>query len=1165
MKTKALLSGFFTVVFFLFAHTTVLSQNSGFTINFDKTDFSLKVSDEFSEFEIKGTEYIMETSAGKPALPYLPVNYVVPYGSEFIKIDFTYDSVLFAENITIKPTQKIIPLIPNITLPKKVKPLKNIYKSSDPFPKIIIENTSTQKMNNYEFFTFVVSPFIYYPQKKQIYLIKNLQVNVSYNSNSTSSNQNRYDDGTFYNILKDEVVNPEVLSFENPNYIPNRVNYLIITDSSLIEAFMPLKEWKDQKGVKTEIISTQQIYSNYCGTTDQLKIKNCISDYYENKGTLFVLLGGGVNTVPVQRVYSNAVDPADNTIPCDLFYSCFDDAYNWDGNNNKIYGEVVDNIDLSPEVFISRAPVETVSHTNAFVNKTLKYEKNPPLSNFANEMVNFGIEVFTQWGGRCDAAWLTERVFDDYIDPYWNGTHHSFYEIDSSGTSYDINDSLLTSEINKGYNFMFMASHGEPNEYLHPPAVSIFDIENVYELNNPQEQGIIVTIACYTNAFDDIIGYSTSTGYPILFDSCLSESFLRYDAGGAVAYHGSSRFGLGLAEPSSDLGPSFLHSAWFFKNLFSGQAFSNKYKLGTVAAKTKIHFLAATSIDDSYRWLQFTLNVLGDTELNIFTEDPSPINLNCPDSIPLGEHENIIISAGEPQINICLSNGKDIYLSGETDFSGNLSILAPPLSYDPIIVTASGHNKIFTCDTIFISEAEDAVVILENYSINAEGKSTIYYGDNVNISIDLKNIGVDTAFNTQFHVSENNDYINLNSDGDSIGIIPPGESITKSDIVNFDVSHYIPDNYNFNFTATIGENNYQGNTNMNFTAYSPIIEVNEIEILCNEHNTLMSNDSVLLTINIKNTGGAPAQNLKGMLTSNLAGESLSIFDFLDSINQILPNNEAELNFHLITSVPVCTDIQFILEMNADYYSTLSSFIIEVVDSLENFETGNFQLYPWNLNTGDSNWIIDTVNAYNGKYCARSGTVSLGGKSIIELNLNVLEDGYISFYKKTSYMSGLSNYLVFKIDSVLQGYWIGNIDWSREVFPVSAGVHNFKWEYEKLNRTIDTTDWVWIDYIAFPSVTELSSINEISINKENVSIFPNPSTGKINIVFDSQLENDILIEIFSIQGESIYKENIRPKHNKFTKQIDLGSIAKGVYLIKFQNNENSVCKKLLLTN
>ena len=49
--------------------------------------------------------------------------------------------------------------------------------------------------------------------------------------------------------------------------------------------------------------------------------------------------------------------------------------------------------------------------------------------------------------------------------------------------------------------------------------------------------------------------------------------------------------------------------------------------------------------------------------------------------------------------------------------------------------------------------------------------------------------------------------------------------------------------------------------------------------------------------------------------------------------------------------------------------------------------------------GDSEWINDYINAYNGKYYARSGIFSAGEKSIIELELDVLSNGYISFYKK----------------------------------------------------------------------------------------------------------------------------------------------------------------------
>ncbi len=117
---------------------------------------------------------------------------------------------------------------------------------------------------------------------------------------------------------------------------------------------------------------------------------------------------------------------------------------------------------------------------------------------------------------------------------------------------------------------------------------------------------------------------------------------------------------------------------------------------------------------------------------------------------------------------------------------------------------------------------------------------------------------------------------------------------------------------------------------------------------------------------------------------------------------------------------------------------------------------------FHIDVGDSKFIhrafsaIDKVEYLRGKYpniklhahlmVENPHYAKKGEKSIIELELDVLQDGYISFYKKTSYESLSMNYLVFYIDSVLQDYWCGNIDWSKEVFPVSAGIHTFKWEY-----------------------------------------------------------------------------------------------------------------------
>ena len=1162
MKPNYLSIKLLIAVLLISALHSLQAQNSSFTISFDQDDFVLKPSHEFTQIEFISYGYFMKTEPGEPALPYLPVNFAVPYGAEFVSVEYTYDTVLFAEHIKIKPTQHLIPIKPFAIEPQEVKPLKEIYKSSESYPKNIVLYTSSQFMSSYQFFTFDVSPFMYLPLQNQVYLVKDLHVTVSYNPDPESLNTNRYDDGTFYDILKNEVINPKDV---NPGNIDNKgsantnIIYLIITSDSLAGAFQALADWKNQKGIRTQIVTTEHIYSYYQGATPQLKLKQCIYNYYLNKGTVFVLLGGDINIIPVQRCYAWS-EGGDNTIPTDLFYSCFDGAFDWDANKNKIFGETTDNVDLAPEVFITRAPVKTILHTSAFVDKTLNYEQNPPLDNFANEMLNFGVKLFGSWGGKCDAAWKTARVFDDYVDPYWNGNHHSFYDIDSSGTSYVINDSLVKSQINEGYNFLFMTSHGYPQEWKSGNA-PFFTIDDVYELNNIDQQGIIVTIACLTNAFDDIIFYDIMTGYPDLYDSCLSEAFLRYQNGGAVAYHGCSREGLGITDPTNNLGPSFLYSANFFKSLFRGQPFNNKYKLGAVAATTKIHYIGPSSCDGAYRWLQFGLNTLGDTELDILTDDPSTLNLACPDSVPLGNLQTIVINTGEPRVNICLSNGEDVFITGVTDNSGNFSCVPSPLSFKPVIVTATAHNKIFATDTLKIGEPEGAVVILDNYSVDANGDSIIAYCENADVSITLKNIGIDTAFNTFIRVFEDDDYIVLNIDSDSVRTIPPGESVTKVNAFNFDVNCYVPDKYSFEFDAIITDRSSQRNTMLDFIAYAPEIEITDIKVQCGSYSTIKTEDSASIYVKIQNNGGAGVHDLEALLSSTI----VFMYDFQDSITQLNACQDTMLSFAgYNTENPIGTSLLFILEMNADGYATAGSFQLQVIDSLENFETADFTLYPWNLNMGVSEWIIDSVNAYDGRYCARSGILLPGQKSIIELELDVLQDGYISFYKKTSYESLSMNYLVFYIDSVLQDYWCGNIDWSKEAFPVSAGIHTFKWEYYKEVRVInDSTDCVWIDYIAFPSVSVVSSIEEITTEADYFSIYPNPNNGIFNIVVNSGITGNFSVEIYNLQGQKIFQENMPGKSKKPSKQINLGPVARGIYLIKIQSNKIVEVAKILV--
>jgi len=662
----------------------IYGQKKIIHISFSQDDFKSITKDGYTRIAFKGFDYYYKENLGAPALPYYLINLSVPDGARFLNVEYNYETELFADNITIQPTQHLIPTNKHDTLPPKVEPLSSIYGSPVPFPENITQYTSTQLMSQYRFFTFEISPFIYYPLQKKLFIIKSIQISVIYDLTDYRDTY-RWDNGTFYNFLKDQIINPSDLNLSKSPKNINDVEYLIITSSALSSYFQPLANWKTQKGVPAEIITTEFIYANYSGTTEQLKIKNCISDYYQNKGTIWVLLGGDNTVVPDQDAYGNVEDYyVDNTMPTDLFYACFDNQFNWNADGDGIYGELTDNIDMAPEVFIARAPVRTSAHTTAFVNKVLNYEQNPPAADFEKKMVLSGIQLFDYVGSQSDIDYQGELMWNGNIAPYWNGTHYRLYDTntDFGGSTYDVTNTHVSNQINNGYNFFFMGTHGDQQLWAMEDGY-YFSSSDASALTNLNEQGIIVSISCLTNAFDD--SYAPA-------DPCLSEAFIRNANGGAVAYHASSRYGWGDYDPTI-FGPSMQYSAYFYEYMFSGQPAAYKYKFGSVSAQGKIQFIGSSMGYTAMRWLQFAINPIGDPEMDIFTDDPQTITATTIDTIPCGATSLTITSASPADAFAALYNNG--HLVATTQLSGG----SGTLNFNPIpnfgvdaILTLTEHN-----------------------------------------------------------------------------------------------------------------------------------------------------------------------------------------------------------------------------------------------------------------------------------------------------------------------------------------------------------------------------------------------------------------------------------------------------------------------------------------
>ncbi len=81
--------------------------------------------------------------------------------------------------------------------------------------------------------------------------------------------------------------------------------------------------------------------------------------------------------------------------------------------------------------------------------------------------------------------------------------------------------------------------------------------------------------------------------------------------------------------------------------------------------------------------------------------------------------------------------------------------------------------------------------------------------------------------------------------------------------------------------------------------------------------------------------------------------------------------------------------------------------------------------------------------------------------------------------------------------------------------------------------------------------------------ENLALYPNPSNGILNIDFSLNDIQKVKIELTSIQGSVVYSENFGSFKGAFHKQIDLSSIAKGVYMLRMTSDKGITNKKIIL--
>ncbi|MCX6258827.1 MAG: T9SS type A sorting domain-containing protein [Bacteroidia bacterium] len=409
-------------------------------------------------------------------------------------------------------------------------------------------------------------------------------------------------------------------------------------------------------------------------------------------------------------------------------------------------------------------------------------------------------------------------------------------------------------------------------------------------------------------------------------------------------------------------------------------------------------------------------------------------------------------------------------------------------------------------------------VQLTSYSISCAGDTIALYGETAVLNISLQNTGQAQITNGIAVLTVNDPDISISQSMVSFGTLDSAQSVSFPDAFEFYTAVNIPSVYPVNFTLTFNTDQGTYTNDLLITCYAPQLHISQVIVDDGNNGILESGETANLNVIIQNSSPAAYQNSLSDISStdpyvtinNINGNFIVEGNSQDTLVINVTIDAATPAGHLIT---FSTD-----NSSVNGYIFDSQFAVVTRQLSENFETGDFSLFPWTM-AGDLGWTITQSNVYDGLYSARSGAITHQQTSSLIIQLNVISDGNISFYRKVSCEDDPYNdnydYLVFRIDGAEMHRWDGEQDWTLVSYPVTSGTHDVEWSYVKDYSISEGQDAAWIDDISFPPVYFATALS-VNITAQDTPVcagqqvvltaWPNGGTGNYSFLWDSTFVN-----------------------------------------------------------
>ena len=514
------------------------------------------------------------------------------------------------------------------------------------------------------------------------------------------------------------------LSPQLNNFVLNsNVDYLIITTNDFKGTLEPLAMWKTQKGLVTKIETVQSIYTTYSGRNSEERIKNCITSYYTNNNTKWVLLAGDDIHVPSLLVISDDNYPYDGDfVSCDSFYTDLNN--NWDLNIDGYWGDRdLDEFDYEPEVYVGRLPANDKYEMSNLVQKSLYYEKNPLIGNWMTHAAySSAILAFNQdWNNdsivdfeECDGNRFL-NFLNSHLPDNWSSTILALGTgIKTSDYPYNLSSNYANFKnvIENGCSIGTFNFHGSKTglhyeewtvdydgdmlfDYTDDPyfgdgepiddSVWNYLVDTHYYKLDPEESnlGMFFILSCSTGTFDH-------------YEDCLAEYILKNIAIGCIA---SSQVTWG-----EDQWWERENGGWYSEGIafrFWEQLFQNNQP-GKALALAKEDYMF-DRIDsgipaDFPEWEDKALkqyNLLGDPEVPIWLDIPEKLNITLVSYT--NESVTLQVTASQSPVEnatITVMKDKNLLWKGNTSETGEIEVPYNNDQLDGMILTASKNGYV---------------------------------------------------------------------------------------------------------------------------------------------------------------------------------------------------------------------------------------------------------------------------------------------------------------------------------------------------------------------------------------------------------------------------------------------------------------------------------------